>query len=56
MCQVRSAELGANEEFTLPQMEFQTVVMATNNFCHSNKLGEGGFGIVYKVQRICIII
>ncbi|KAK1368440.1 Cysteine-rich RLK (RECEPTOR-like protein kinase) 25 [Heracleum sosnowskyi] len=30
------------------QYDFSTVEFATNNFSDSNKLGEGGFGAVYK--------
>ena len=30
--------------------EFQTIVVATSNFSIINKLGEGGFGSVYKVK------
>lgn len=30
------------------QFQFQVLVAATKNFHHSNKLGEGGFGPVYK--------
>ncbi|KAJ1423780.1 Serine-threonine/tyrosine-protein kinase, catalytic domain [Sesbania bispinosa] len=30
------------------QFDFGTIVEATNNFCDDNKLGEGGFGEVYK--------
>lgn len=33
----------------LPLFEFQTLAAATNNFNESNKLGQGGFGSVYKV-------
>ena len=33
--------------FTMFTME--TLIAATNNFHDNNKLGEGGFGSVYKV-------
>ncbi|KAK1422634.1 hypothetical protein QVD17_17920 [Tagetes erecta] len=36
------------DEFELPLFDYTTLVMATNNFCDANKLGEGGFGCVYK--------
>lgn len=29
---------------------FDSILIATNNFSSSNKLGEGGFGPVYKVS------
>lgn len=31
------------------QFDFNTVRVATNNFSDANKLGQGGFGAVYKV-------
>lgn len=40
------------EDLELPLMEFEAVAMATNYFSNANKLGQGGFGIVYKVQMI----
>nr|AJP61141.1 SRKp [Arabidopsis halleri] len=40
--------LGEKEDLELPLTEFETVVMATDNFSDSNILGRGGFGIVYK--------
>lgn len=33
----------------LPFFDFRTIANATNNFSNNNKLGEGGFGPVYKV-------
>ncbi|XXG72802.1 hypothetical protein AAC387_Pa07g1814 [Persea americana] len=32
----------------IPFIPFDTIVAATNNFSESNKLGQGGFGPVYK--------
>ncbi|KAG2332697.1 hypothetical protein Bca52824_003877 [Brassica carinata] len=41
----------------LPLFEFQVLAAATDNFSLSNKLGQGGFGPVYKVSvnsyRLC---
>ncbi|CAK8577842.1 unnamed protein product [Lathyrus sativus] len=36
------------DELELPFFDFNTITMATNNFSQENKLGQGGFGIVYK--------
>lgn len=33
------------------QYDFGTIEAATNQFSDSNKLGEGGFGAVFKVQK-----
>ena len=35
----------------LPIFDLITISNATNNFASSNKLGEGGFGSVYKVNK-----
>ncbi|XP_061350020.1 G-type lectin S-receptor-like serine/threonine-protein kinase At4g27290 [Gastrolobium bilobum] len=36
------------EDFELPLFDLATIVNATNNFSTESKLGEGGFGPVYK--------
>ena len=33
----------------LPLFDLSVIAAATNNFSDANKLGEGGFGSVYKV-------
>jgi len=45
-------DLPAEDENSLQLLIFDrvTILRATNNFCDSNKLGEGGFGPVYKVE------
>lgn len=32
--------------------ELSTIIAATNNFLYSNRLGQGGFGSVYKVLNV----
>ena len=39
---------GKNSEFMV--FDFQQLLQATNNFSEENKLGQGGFGVVYKVN------
>ncbi|GLT37749.1 hypothetical protein SLA2020_120500 [Shorea laevis] len=36
------------ELMLLPMFDFETIASATNNFSSNNKLGQGGFGSVYK--------
>ncbi|KAI3997353.1 hypothetical protein MKX01_003156 [Papaver californicum] len=36
------------EDLDLPLFDLITVETATNNFSHTNKIGEGGYGPVYK--------
>lgn len=37
-----------------PYFDFGYIEAATNNFSDSNKLGEGGFGPVYKVTSVLV--
>ena len=40
----------------LPLFSYESVSAATDNFSAANKLGEGGFGPVYKVQHLLFLI
>ncbi|KAH0651996.1 hypothetical protein KY285_032164 [Solanum tuberosum] len=37
-----------DEEFEIPMFDLSTIMKATNNFSIDRKIGEGGFGPVYK--------
>ena len=39
----------------LPLVSLKTIAAATDNFSDANKLGEGGFGSVYKVLKATTI-
>ncbi|GAA0183521.1 transmembrane signal receptor [Lithospermum erythrorhizon] len=41
-------QLRAEEDIGVPSFEFTTLVQATENFSPTNKIGEGGFGSVFK--------
>ncbi|KAL3639902.1 hypothetical protein CASFOL_014870 [Castilleja foliolosa] len=41
-------EKGHNKNLELPMFDLSTLTKATNNFSINNKLGEGGYGPVYK--------
>ncbi|KAM4127390.1 hypothetical protein ACJW30_02G086300 [Castanea mollissima] len=40
----------ANKRLETLKFNFSTIRAATNNFSDANKLGEGGFGLVYKAR------
>lgn len=42
---------GKSKDAPLPLFSFTSISTATNSFCSENKLGEGGFGPVYKVGQ-----
>ncbi|RHN62547.1 putative protein kinase RLK-Pelle-DLSV family [Medicago truncatula] len=48
--QYSSGEIGAQSytHSNHPFFSFRTIITATTNFSHENKLGQGGFGSVYK--------
>lgn len=39
-----------HEDFELPLFDLSTLIKATDNFSNQNKIGQGGFGKVYKVK------
>jgi hypothetical protein len=47
-----SDELGEEKttnDFELPFLKFQDILLTTNNFSNTFMIGQGGFGKVYKV-------
>ena len=49
-------EESGQEDLELPIFDLATIVKATNSFSIENKLGQGGFGPVYKVNMQLIPI
>ncbi|KAI3912733.1 hypothetical protein MKW92_039045 [Papaver armeniacum] len=43
-----NADERQNEDLELPLFDLVSIETATNNFSHTNKIGEGGFSHVYK--------
>jgi len=51
VCEALDESISA-DEISVPeslQYDFDTLCIATDNFSDTNKLGRGGFGVVYKV-------
>ena len=44
------------KDLDVPFFEFKRILSATDNFSLANKLGQGGFGPVYKVTTLYISI
>ncbi|CAN4092217.1 unnamed protein product [Withania somnifera] len=44
----KKKKMQLKEDSELPLFQFSTITRATNNFSLNNKIGEGGFGPVYK--------
>lgn len=40
----------------LPVFDLLTIAKATDHFSFTNKLGEGGFGAVYKVKYLTLLM
>ena len=38
------------------QFNFNTIRLATDNFSTANKLGQGGFGSVYKLNNFSVML
>jgi len=41
---------GQSKDLEVPFFSLATMATSTDNFSNNNKLGEGGFGLVYKVN------
>ncbi|KAI7755980.1 hypothetical protein M8C21_021599, partial [Ambrosia artemisiifolia] len=48
----KNEETHRNINNDLHYFTFKSILFATNNFSHTNKLGEGGFGAVYKGKLV----
>ncbi|XP_043808357.1 G-type lectin S-receptor-like serine/threonine-protein kinase At1g61370 [Manihot esculenta] len=45
---VKHEDIKANDQLELPMLDFDGILVATNHFNLTNKLGQGGYGPVYK--------
>ena len=42
-------------EIDLPFFDLESILAATDNFSDANKLGQGGYGPVYKVISVTLL-
>jgi len=49
MIEIEDLEENDNEGIEVPYFDFESILVATDDFSDANKLGKGGFGPVYKV-------
>ena len=49
-CSTEIRQENDQEGLELPLFDLATICSATDNFSNQNKLGEGGFGPVYKAR------
>ena len=49
LSEVNKPRDGKEKEVKMPLFSLKSVSAATDNFSDANKLGEGGFGLVYNV-------
>ena len=52
----KNKKLKLREDFELPLFQLSTITRATDNFSLNNKIGEGGFGPVYKVHNANLLV
>jgi len=46
-------QLKQDDSLELTLYSFDSILLATNKFSTTSKLGQGGFGSVYKVRPFC---
>ena len=51
---VENNEEEQKEDLELPFFDLSTIANATDDFSNNKKLGQGGFGAVYRVIMLCI--
>ena len=59
LSEVNKPGYSRKDEVKMPLFSFASVSIATDNFSDAKKLGEGGFGPVYKVifnVKLCLYV